>query len=148
MDWTLISKQNPQRKERKSNPDTMANLIIKWVVVFLAVMNFGFMAFDGGRALIKGDYIRPKSGKYEGQLGPWAKLVSKSGMNPESTTMKIVFLAWGLFGLAITFCFILNINWAGKALLVINFLSLWYLIPGTISSALQIILLMLKIYLR
>ena len=122
----------------------MASSIIKWVVVLLAVMNFGFMAFDGGRALIKGDYIRPQSGKYAGQLGPWSKIVSRIGINPESTTMKTIFLFWGLTGLVITVCFILNKPGSSNALLGINILSVWYLVPGTVSSVLQIILLIIR----
>ena len=122
----------------------MAAAIIKWVVVFLALMNFGFMAFDGSRALVKGDYIRPKSGEYAGQLGPWSKLVSKIGINPESTTMKVIFLIWGLTGLFITVCFILKMSWAVNGLIMINILSLWYLVPGTISSAIQVVLLFIR----
>ena len=122
----------------------MASSIIKWVVVLLAVMNFGFMAFDGSRALIKGDYIRPQSGKYAGQLGPWSKIVSRIGINPESTTMKTIFLFWGLAGLVITVCFILNKPGSSNALLGINILSVWYLVPGTVSSVLQIILLIIR----
>jgi len=122
----------------------MTAAIIKWVVVFLAVLNFGYMTFDGSRALIKGDYIRPRSGTHAGQLGPWSKLVAKIGINPESRTMKVIFLTWGIAGLIITICFVLKINWAPNALIVINILSLWYLVPGTISSALQIALLLIK----
>jgi len=122
----------------------MAAVIIKWIIVLLAVLNFGFMAFDGGRALIKGDYIRPKTGEYAGQLGPWAKLVDKVGIDPESTTMKAIFLFWGLIGLVITVSFILNMKWAANGLILINILSLWYLVPGTISSGLQIVLLLIK----
>ncbi len=122
----------------------MAATIIKWVVVLLAVMNFGYMAFDGSRALIKGDYIRPKSGTYAGQLGPWTKLAEKIGINPGSTTMKIIFLALGLTGLIITVCFVCKISWASNALLVLNILSLWYLVPGTISSSVQIVLLLIR----
>jgi hypothetical protein len=122
----------------------MAVTIIKWIVVVLAVMNFGYMAFDGSRALVKGDYIRPGSGTYAGQLGPWSKLVAKVGINPESTSMKIIFLAWGLIGLTLTVCFILNAPWSTNALIAINILSLWYLVPGSISSSLQIILLVIR----
>jgi hypothetical protein len=120
----------------------MTAIIIKWVIVFLAVMNFGFMTFDGGRALLKGDYIRPRSGTYAGQLGPWSKLVKSIGINPESNAMKSIFLLWGISGLIITVCYILNISWAWKGMMIINILSLWYLVPGTVSSALQIILLL------
>ena len=120
----------------------MSAIIIKWIIVFLAIMNFGFMAFDGGRALLKGDYIRPRSGTHAGQLGPWSKLVKSIGLDPESTTMKSIFLLWGIAGLIITVCYILNISWTGKGMIFINVLCLWYLIPGTISSVVQIILLL------
>jgi len=122
----------------------MIAVIIKWIIVFLAVMNFGFMTFDGSRALIKGDYIRPQSGEHAGQLGLWSRLVKSIGINPESTTMKSIFLVWGLAGLIITICYILNISWARNGLIVMNILSLWYLVPGTISSVIQIILLLIK----
>ena len=122
----------------------MATVIIKWVIVVLAALNFGYMTFDGSRALIKGDYIRPASGEYAGQLGPWSKLVRKIGINPESTTMKLIFVVWGLFGLATTLCYVMDISWARNGLLIMNILSLWYLIPGTVSSGLQIILLLIK----
>jgi len=122
----------------------MAGIIIKWVVIVLAVLNFGYMTFDGSRALAKGDYIRPRSGEYAGQLGPWSKLVNKIGINPESTVMKVIFVVWGLIGLFITVCYALKMTWAPNALLVINVLSLWYLVPGTISSALQVVLLLIK----
>ena len=34
-------------------------------------------------ALVKGDYVTPKSGPYAGQLGPWSNVVSAS--NPRAT---------------------------------------------------------------
>jgi hypothetical protein len=122
----------------------MAALIIKWIIVILAILNFGFMAFDGSRALIKGDYIRPQSGEYAGQLGLWSRLVKSIGISPESTAMKSVFLIWGIAGLIITCCYILNLSWAKNGMIVMNILSLWYLVPGTVSSVLQIILLLIR----
>jgi len=77
----------------------MAAIILKWVIVFLAFMNAGYMAYDGTRALVTGDYLRPQSGEYAGQLGPWSKLVEKLGIDPMSTGMKSVFLIFGMAGL-------------------------------------------------
>jgi hypothetical protein len=122
----------------------MGVIVMKWIIVVLATLNFGYMLFDGGRALISGDYIRPASGAYAGQLGPWSKLVNKIGVDPESTTMKMIFVVWGIIGLVFTACYAMNARWAGNGLLVINILSLWYLVPGTISSVLQIILLLIR----
>jgi len=119
----------------------MAAAILKWSVIILAFLNFGYMAFDGGRALLKGDYIRPTSGEYAGQLGPWTHLVKKIGIDPESTFMKMIFLVWGLAGITLTICYALNFDWAWKYMLIINICSVWYLWMGTASSVLQMILL-------
>ncbi|MGZ5243178.1 MAG: hypothetical protein ACXWDO_11805 [Bacteroidia bacterium] len=119
------------------------SVVLKWIVVLLAILNFGYMTFDGSRALIKGDYIRPSSGEYAGQLGPWTKLAKAVHIDPESTLMKSIFLVYGICGLIVTFCFAMNYSWAWKAMLIMNILSLWNLIFGTASSLLQVILLVI-----
>jgi hypothetical protein len=126
----------------------MTSIIIKWVIVVFALINAGYMTFDGARALIIGDYLRPASGEYAGQLGPWSKLVSMVGIDPESTLMKSVFLILGIVSLFITICFILDYPWAWKAMLIINICTLWNLIIGTASSIIQIILLIILRYLK
>ncbi|MEZ4688278.1 MAG: hypothetical protein R3B47_20120 [Bacteroidia bacterium] len=115
--------------------------MLKWIIILLAVFNFGFMAFDGLRALTVGDYIRPQSGEYAGQLGPWSKIVSAIGIDPESTLMKGLFVVWGIAGLGMALCFGLGLPWAWKGLLIISIATLWYLVPGTVLSALVIVLL-------
>jgi hypothetical protein len=117
--------------------------VIKWAVVVLSLLNSGYMAFDGTRALVTGDYIRPKTGEYAGQLGPWSTLVKKVGINPMSVFMKSVFVAFGIIGLCITVAFALNISWSYRAMLVFNICSAWNLMFGTVSSVLQIILLLI-----
>jgi hypothetical protein len=44
---------------------------LRWVVLVLALTEGGWMAYDGGRALLVGDYVTPSTGEYAGQLGPW-----------------------------------------------------------------------------
>lgn len=117
--------------------------ILKWCIVLLAVLQFGFMAFDGSRALIKGDYIRPKTGEYAGQLGPWSHIVSTIGINPEGNFMKILFVVWGIIGLWFTYRFIRNPQAALMPLLLLDVCSLWYLVMGTASSIIQIVLLII-----
>jgi len=101
------------------------------------------MTYDGTKATITGDYIRPKTGEYAGQLGPWTKLVEKIGIDPMSTLMKSIFILFGVVGLIITICFALNMTWAWKAMMIYNICSIWYLFFGTTSSILQIILLVI-----
>lgn len=117
--------------------------IFKWIVIILATLNFGYMTYDGSRAMIVGDYLRPQTGEYAGQLGPWVNVVQAIGIQPESDLMKYIFLLWGTLGLIVTVSYAMKVTQAGKALLLLNVLSLWYLFAGTISSILQIILLLL-----
>jgi hypothetical protein len=41
-----------------------------WLIAALVLLNGGWMAFDGGRALMLGDYVTPRTGQFAGQLGP------------------------------------------------------------------------------
>jgi hypothetical protein len=117
--------------------------MIKWSILILGILNFGFMAFDGIRALLVGDYIRPKSGKHAGKLGSWSRLVKKAGIDPESKLMKIIFVVTGLTGLLFDFLFLLDYDSSKTALLILNICSLWYLVPGTVICGIQIILLLI-----
>ncbi len=117
--------------------------VLKWLVIFFAILNFGFMSIDGIRGLIVGEYVKPKSGKYAGQLGPWSKIVESIGIKPKSTLMKAIFVSFGFSGLILTYCFAINLEWAWKGLLAVSVCSLWYLVPGTILNILQISLLLI-----
>ena len=117
--------------------------IIIWSISILAFINYGFMAYDGSRGLILGDYVRPKKGPYAGQLGPWSNLVQRIGIDPGSTLMKVIFLLWGLAGIGITLAFFLKVEGSWNLQLGLAIATLWYLVPGTILSVLQVVLLLL-----
>jgi hypothetical protein len=117
-----------------------------WVIVVLAVQEGGWMAFDGTRALLTGDYITPRTGEYAGQLGPRSKLVSAVGIEPRSTLMKSLFAVYGAAWLALVVCFLLRFEWAWWAMLVAAVGSLWVLPFGTLLSLLQIGLLLVPVW--
>jgi hypothetical protein len=114
---------------------------VEWLVVLLAGVEAGWMAADGTRALVTGDYRTPASGRSAGQLGPWAGLVKLVGIPPRSTLMKAIFVAYGLAWLAVTAAFVRGRPWARKAMVVAAAGSTWYLGFGTASSAAQLLLL-------
>lgn len=114
-----------------------------WLVVFLAFIEGGWFAFDGGRALLVGDYVTPKTGRFAGQLGPWSKLFSAIGIEPRSTLAKSIHLVLGLAWLVVMVCFVLQTSWAWSGMLVLAVLGLWYLPFGTLLSTVQIALLLL-----
>lgn len=116
---------------------------LRWVVIALAVFEAGYMAVDGGRALVTGEYITPSSGEYEGQLGPWTKIVEAIGIAPSSTLMKTIFVVYGLVWLGIAAAFAARLPYSWGLMLAAAIGSLWYLIIGTVASAIMIALLLL-----
>lgn len=116
---------------------------LRRVVVALALIEGGWLAFDGGRALIVGDYVTPKSGQYAGQLGPWSQVVSAVGIEPRSTLMKSIHLVLGLTWLGIMIAFVLRLSRAWSGMVLCAVLGLWYLPFGTLLSVIQIVLLFL-----
>ena len=114
-----------------------------WIVAALVLLNGGWMAFDGARALVAGDYITPKTGQYAGQLGPWSKVVQAAGIAPRSTLMKSIFVVNGLAYLIVMVAFLLKTSWAWSALLIVAALGLWFLPFGTLVNLIVIVLLLL-----
>jgi hypothetical protein len=114
---------------------------LKWVVTLLAVVEAGWMMFDGSRALALGDYVTPKAGPHKGQLGPWAKIVSIMGVEPRSTLMKSVFVVYGLGWLAVTGAYGFDLPRAWLMMVIAAAGSLWYLPLGTVLGGIQLAIL-------
>ena len=114
-----------------------------WIVVVLAIVEGGWLAFDGAHALSTGEYVTPKSGEYAGQLGPWSKLVAAVGIDPRSTGMKLAHLVLGAVWVAVIVCFALGVSWTWWGMLLCAIAALWYLPFGTLLSVIQIVLLLL-----
>jgi len=115
-----------------------------WIVITLAVLTGGWMAFDGSRALVVGDYVTASSGAYAGQLGPWANLAQSAGIPPRSTVMKCIVAGYGLATLIVAICFALRQPWAWWGMLAVAVLGLWYLPMGTITGVVLLVLLFLR----
>lgn len=114
------------------------------VIAVLALFEAGYMAVDGTRALIVGDYITATGGRFGGQIGPWSVLVSVVGIPPRSTLMKSIFAVYGLAWLAVILAYLVGARWAWRAMLLAAVLSLWYLPLGTVISLLVLGLLLLQ----
>ena len=116
----------------------------KLLITLLVLLTAGWMLFDGSRALIAGDFVTPESGDYAGQLGPWANLAQRLGIEPRSTLMKSVFVVYGLLAITSVVCYLIDYPWAGTALMVVCFLGLWYLPFGTIANLVVLFLMMMR----
>ena len=115
---------------------------LKGLVAILAFVEAGWMLFDGARAVLTGSYTVPASGVHAGQLGPWAKLISGIGIEPQSNQMKWFFIIYGATWLFLILGFVKHRPWARWPMLFAAIGTLWYLPVGTLFSSLQIILLL------
>ena len=112
---------------------------MKWVVVLMALLEAGWFAFDGTRALIVGDYVTPKAGRHAGRLGPWSHFVQAVGVEPRSTLMKSIFTCYGTIWICIIVAFVFDLSWSHWAMLAAAAGAAWYLPFGTLLSVLQIL---------
>jgi hypothetical protein len=115
---------------------------LKWIVVALALLQGGWLVFDGGRALIVGDYVTPRSGPHAGQLGPWSRIVSALGLEPRSTVIKCLHLFLGIAWLIALIIFVVRPASGWWVLLGCAAASLWYLPVGTLMSVVVMALLL------
>lgn len=92
------------------------------------------MVIDATRRFVVGDFFR-----IGGQLGPWAVLVSAVGVDP--LAMGPVFLVIGVAQVtAALLLLLLHRPWGDVLVLAFAVGTLWYLLFGTISSVIQIAL--------
>src|SRR5574342_1422353 len=113
-----------------NNGQSKGIMFMNWIVVVLVMLTAGWMLFDGIRALIVGDYVTPRTGQYAGQLGPWSNLVKAIGIEPRSTLMKSIFVAYGLIALAVALCFAFGLSWSRGAMIIACISGLWFLPVG------------------
>ena len=107
---------------------------MRWIVVVLALVAAGWLAFDGAYALISGDYVTPRSGQHAGSLGPWSTLFSAIGIDPRSGVVKSLHVVIGIAWLGATVLFAFGVRRAWLAMMLCAVAALWYLPFGTLIS--------------
>jgi hypothetical protein len=112
-----------------------------FLIGILVFISAGYMTFDGVRAFAVGDYLKPKTGPYAGQLGPWSKIVRAIGLDPRSTLVKSLFVFQGTATLALLACYLFRLPWAVNALKIAAAAGLWYLPVGTVLNGIVLVLL-------
>jgi hypothetical protein len=108
----------------------------KWTAAALAAGAAGWMLFDGLRALTVGDYVT-----VGGDLGPWADVVEAVGIDPRATGTKLFFVLYGGAWLGVVVAYVRDAPRSRAALAAFAAGSLWYLVLGTVSSVVQLVLL-------
>lgn len=108
----------------------------KIFLYLLVLLQAGYMLVDGARALYLGEYFT-----IHGQLGPWALVLGKAGVEPHSTAVMVFFVLYGLAWLGVAVAFSRQVARSWGAMMCFAAGVLWYLPLGTLIGVLQIILL-------
>jgi len=118
---------------------------LRYLILAIALLVGGWLAFDGSRALIVGDYVTAKTGPRAGQLGPWARVVSVLGIDPRSTGVKTLHVLLGVIWIVGALMFMSAPERGSIVLLAGAVATLWYAPIGSVLGLAEIGLL---IYLR
>lgn len=105
-----------------------------WIAVVLGLVEGGWMVFDGGRALIVNEYIR-----IDGELGPWADIVTGVGLNP--LEFRLPFVALGAAWFVALGGLLAYREWGFRVTVAVAAISLLYLGFGTAAAAAVVIFL-------
>jgi len=110
-------------------------MVVKISLLLLALLNGGWMLFDGLHVIRKGKYFGPE------EPGVWSKIVASLGINPFS--IGPVFVALGLFWFVSVAGLLASMSWGWFALMVAATATLWYVKVGTAISLIVIVLLLM-----
>jgi len=105
---------------------------MRLLLIFASALQGIWMLADGIHALRSGHY-------YGSRLGPWAAVVLRAGIDPNSTTMMVTFVALGVLWLVVLALLTARARHALTSALLAAILTLWFLPIGTLMSAMTII---------
>jgi hypothetical protein len=108
---------------------------IKIGFLVIAILNGGWMLFDGVHVLVKGKYFGPP------QPGPWSQVVTAVGLNPFS--LGPLFVGLGLLWIVAAGGILQGSSWAWLLAVIVSVASLWYIPIGTLLSVIAILILLL-----
>jgi hypothetical protein len=98
---------------------------LKILLAFLTLSVGGFMVIDGVRNLLTGTY-------FGSSLGPWSKLVSAAGLDPQH--FGLVFTLLGLAWFAALAGLFVRARWGVPVAACVGIATLWYVPIGTLFA--------------
>ena len=114
---------------------------LRSTIVLIAVLEAGWIAFDGARALATGEYLTPRIGSYGGHLGEWTRVASTLGAPPRSAAARKALLGYGIVWLLVACAYAREAGGAWWGMFVLAAGALWYSILAVPLSLAQMLLL-------
>jgi len=114
---------------------------LRAAIVLLAALEAGWIAFDGARALVTGDYLKLRVGAYGGSLGEWTRIASALGVPPRSAAAKWALIGYGAAWLSAIYAFARGAGRSWWVMFVAAGGALWYSSLAVPISLAQMLLL-------
>lgn len=121
---------------------TFRMTFVRILASLLALLIGGWLLYDGVRAMTKGDYTTPSSGPHANQLGPWAAVVRRVGLDPRGTVVKSAHVALGALWCLGALALLARLRLASPLLVICAVGTLWYLPAGTLIGVIELGLLL------
>lgn len=109
---------------------------LRLAIFLLALFVGGYMVVDAFHALYTGNYYT-----FNGQIGPWAAVLARAHLHPESLAVKLIFLALGALYVVVALDYGRNDLRSEGGVATIAILTLWYIPFGALCSLAVLILL-------
>lgn len=106
-------------------------MMAKIIFLVVALLNGGWMIFDGVHVISKGKYFGPP------EPGPWSRIVSKVGLDPFS--LGPLFVLLGAVWMVAAAGILSGSSWGWGLALSVSICSLWYISVGTVLSLFSIV---------
>jgi hypothetical protein len=109
---------------------------LRLAIFLLALFVGGYMVVDAFHALYTGYYFT-----FNGQIGPWAAVLAKAHLHPDSLAVKLMFLALGALYIVVALDYGRNDLRSEGGVAAIAILTLWYIPFGALCSVIVLVLL-------
>ena len=100
--------------------------LLRYLILLLATLEAGWIAFDGAHALTTGRYLRPRIGSFRGGPGFWTQVASAVGVPAGSSKAKWALIGFGLGWLIVIVAYARGAGGAWWAMLVAALAATWY----------------------
>ncbi len=106
-------------------------MVARCVAACIALLDGGWMVFDGFHAIYAGRYFGPS------EPGPWSDLVSRAGIDPYA--LGPLFVAMGLLWITGAGAVLSQRKWGWWLTVALAIGSLWYLVIGTVVASVYLV---------
>ena len=115
--------------------------LLRFLILLLATLEAGWIAFDGAHALATGRYLRPRIGSFRAGTGSWTQVASALGVPARTSKAKWALIGFGAGWLILIVAYARGAAAAWWGMLIAALAATWYSVLAVPISLLLALLL-------